>query len=251
MLNIYIDGKRFVAEEGETILSVAKRNGIYIPTLCHHEALEGVGACRLCMVEITHKDWNGWTNLVTACLYPVENGLEVSTASDAVRSSRQTTLDLLMARCPDSEVIRMLAEENGEPSVLYEQSTDGSKCVMCYLCVRACEQVGCSAIGAVSRGVTKEIATPFHENADACVGCGACAEICPTGNIEIKDTATEREIWGQKFKFVLCDECKAPVMTEAYRDFAVENKDLSKDYYTTCSSCKKKNLAAHFAKVGS
>jgi len=248
---IYIDGKKLFASEGETILEVARRNGFDIPTLCHHDALEGVGACRLCMVEITHRDWGGWKGLVTSCLYPVEDEIEVSTSSEAVLRSRQTTLDLLAARCPDSEVIRWLVEENGEPSTQYKQATDGSKCIMCYLCVRACEKMGCSAIGTVNRGVSKEISTPFHENAESCVGCGSCAAICPTGHIEMEDSRTERKIWGKTFKFVPCEVCGAPIITEEYRDYAVANRDLPADYYTTCAACKKESLADRFGKVGS
>jgi len=248
---IYIDGKKISANDGESILDVANRNEIYIPTLCHHEALDDVGACRVCMVEITHKDWGGWRNLVTACLYPVEEGLVISTSSEAVRRSRGTTLDLLMARCPTSDVIRWMAEENGEISVRYEQIDDGSKCIMCSLCVRACERMGCNAIGTVGRGHDKKIAPPFFENPENCIGCGACAAICPTGHIEVNDTRTTREIWEKKFNFVACEVCGEPVLTEEYRDYAIANRDLAPDYYTTCSACKKKKLASHFDKVGS
>ena len=70
-ISLEIDGRFFQAREGMTILEVARREGIPIPTPCHHESLEPVGACRLCVVEITHPDWKGWKGLVTSCLYPV------------------------------------------------------------------------------------------------------------------------------------------------------------------------------------
>lgn len=249
-MHIFINGKRFQANEGETILDVARRNDIEIPTLCHHDALEPVGACRLCTVEITRAEWQGWTNLVTSCLYPVADGLEVLTDSEAVIRLRQTILSLLAARCPESKVIRELAEKTGEVTS-YKPFTDGSKCIMCYLCTRACAKVGLNAISPVNRGTLKEIAPPFHESADACVGCGSCAAICPTGHIKMVDTHSTREIWGKKFAFVPCRECGAPVMTDKYFEYAVRTSGLGEDYYTTCAACKKKNLAGHFAKVGS
>lgn len=249
-MQILIDGRKLGAEKGETILAVARRAGIDIPTLCHHEALEPVGACRLCIVEITHKSWNGWRNLVTSCLYPVEDGLEVLTDSERVRRERQTILSLLVARCPDSEIIRALADEHGG-AVEYEPFTDGSKCIMCYLCVRACAAVGCHAISAVNRGTSKEIAAPFHGSAESCVGCGSCAAICPTGHIKMDDAKGARGVWGRTFEMVRCAECGAPVMTAAYRDHAVARGALTAEYYSTCVDCKRKNHVARFAKVGS
>jgi bidirectional [NiFe] hydrogenase diaphorase subunit len=250
MIHITMDGRKFGAEEGETVLAVARRAGIDIPTLCHHEALEAVGACRLCTVEVGHAKWKGKTSLVTSCLYPVEDGLEVATASEAVRRLRQTVLDLLLARCPESDVIRALAEKHGEVTA-YEHFTDKSKCIMCYLCVRACATIGCHAISAVSRGTCKEIAPPFHGQPDACVGCGTCATICPTGHISMEDTRTERRIWGRAFAFAKCDACGGPVMTEEYKSHAVATRGLPADYYKTCPTCRQKGLAGHFAKVGS
>ncbi len=111
--------------------------------------------------------------------------------------------------------------------------------------------MGCNAIGTVNRGVSKEIATPFHEQADSCIGCGSCAAICPTGHIQMEDTPATRKIWDRTFELVQCDSCKAPIMTQEYLDYAVANKELPADYYTTCAACKKKSLAAKFDKVGS
>jgi NADH dehydrogenase/NADH:ubiquinone oxidoreductase subunit G len=247
---VFIDNKQYAAKEGETILDVARRNGIEIPTLCHHEALEPVGACRLCMVEITHQDWKGWTGLVTSCLYPVEDGLEVLTDSGSVRRQRQTVLDLLLARCPESKLIREMAEKHGRITQ-YEPFTDGSKCIMCYLCVRSCAAVGCHAISAVNRGTLKQIAPPFQTAPDACVGCGSCAAICPTGHIEMSDTRAARTIWGRSFDFITCDSCGAPVITAAHAEHAAERDGLPEQDWATCAACKKKSLAQRFDKVGS
>ena len=96
-INLEIDGRCLQAAEGMTVLEVARREGVPIPTLCHHEAVEPAGACRLCLVEITHPDWKGWKGLVTSCLYPVEEGLQVTTDNDEIRNARRTILDLLLA----------------------------------------------------------------------------------------------------------------------------------------------------------
>ena len=183
-MNIVIDGQKLSADEGETILAVARRNGIDIPTLCHHKLLEDVGACRLCIVEIALPGWKG-TDHVTSCLYPVAEGLEVQTKSESVIRRRRTVLGLLAARCPESDVIRRMCDAIGGVEE-YEQSKDGSKCVMCFRCTRVCAVAGAHAISAVSRGTSKEIATPFHERSETCIACGACAAVCPTGAIEME-----------------------------------------------------------------
>jgi len=98
---------------------------------------------------------------------------------------RRSVLGLLVARCPDSEVIRRLADGLGGVEE-YDRSTDGSKCIMCFRCTRVCSVVGACAISAVNRGARKEIATPFHGKPEACFACGACAAVCPTGAIEME-----------------------------------------------------------------
>jgi bidirectional [NiFe] hydrogenase diaphorase subunit len=102
MVTMTINGKRVQAQEGEMLLAVLRRLQIEVPALCHHEAVEPFGACRLCTVEITKKSWNGWKNHVTSCLYPVEEGLIVQTHSSEVVEIRRNILDLLLASSPYS-----------------------------------------------------------------------------------------------------------------------------------------------------
>ena len=110
MVNLTIDGMGFQAKEGSTLLEVARENGIEIPTLCYNEALGPEGRCRLCMVEIKR---GSRTRLVTSCLYPVEEGLQVQTHSEKVLLTRKMVVELLLARCPDAEEIQKLAAKMG------------------------------------------------------------------------------------------------------------------------------------------
>ena len=99
MITFKLNGKKVQGEEGQYILQVAEKVGIEIPTLCHNEALEPFGACRLCSVEITDK--RGRKKIVTSCNYPVFDGLVVETKSKKVFNTRQMLLELLLARCPN------------------------------------------------------------------------------------------------------------------------------------------------------
>ena len=110
MVHLTINGKVVKAAEGEMLLPAIRRQGIEVPALCDHAAVEPCGACRLCMVEITRPDWNGWKRQVTSCLYPVEEGLIVSTHTPQILEIRRTILDLYLARCPNSDVIQKMAE---------------------------------------------------------------------------------------------------------------------------------------------
>ena len=177
-----IDGQIIHVEQHTPILDAAKKLGIFIPTLCYHEALKPFGACRLCMVEVIQ---NKRSMLVTSCSYPAENGLEVLTASDRVKRIRKMVVESLLARCPNVPLIQDLAYETGIKRARFKKKDD-LRCILCGLCVRACEEiVGVSAIGFVNRGTEREVNTPFGIDSDVCIGCGTCTYICPTGCIEM------------------------------------------------------------------
>ena len=110
MITFTINGKEVQGEEGQYILDVAKKSGIEIPTLCHHEALEPAGMCRLCTVEL----FDGRkTRFVTACNYPIWEGMEVFTDTESVVQGRKLIVELLLARCPDVPVLKDLARKYG------------------------------------------------------------------------------------------------------------------------------------------
>jgi len=209
MINLTIDGRNIQAEEGQVILDAAREAGIYIPTLCHNESLPAYGACRLCMVEIAR---NGRKKLVASCLYQVEEGLEVDTDTERVRAVRKLVLDLLLARCPGSEVVRKMALEQGITETSFEADPEGGECILCGLCTRACQDVvGASAISLVNRGVNRQVATPFFQLADTCIACGSCSYVCPTGAITVSDQGDTRVITmphvTMEFKLKKCASC--------------------------------------------
>ena len=180
MITFKLNGKKVQGEEGDYILQIAEKYGVEIPTLCHHKALEPAGMCRLCTVEL----YDGRrTRFVTACNYPIWEGMEVKTDTETVHDGRKLIVELLLARCPDIPIIKKLADQYGieEPRFTKEDET----CILCGLCVRVCERMGNSAISLTGRGVDMKVDTPFHVQTDVCMGCGACASVCPTGHITI------------------------------------------------------------------
>jgi bidirectional [NiFe] hydrogenase diaphorase subunit len=199
LVSFRLDGRTVHAAAGSYVLAVARDAGIDIPTLCDHPALEPVGACRLCMVEVTHPDWKGWKGLMTSCLYPVSEGIEVQTRSERVLAARRQVLTLLAARCPDVPAIRSLAEQHGCRNEGLKLESSGDKCIVCGLCTRVCEAYATAAITTLSRGATKNVGPFAGEPPAECVGCGACAQVCPTDNIPSVRTAGEFRIWDRSF----------------------------------------------------
>ena len=185
MLTLTIDGKEIGAHEGMTVLEAAQSVGIEIPTLCHHETIMPYGACRLCTVEVTQR---GRTKLVVSCLFPVAQGIEVNTNSERVQKVRRGILELLLARCPGSERLQELAKKMGIERSEFDFLPEDKKCILCGLCVRACQQISeKSILSFVGRGTERRVATPFFKPSDDCITCRACAVICPTGAIRFEN----------------------------------------------------------------
>ncbi|MEA1971115.1 MAG: 2Fe-2S iron-sulfur cluster-binding protein [Thermodesulfobacteriota bacterium] len=237
MVNLVIDNKKIQAEEDSTILQAAQNNGIEIPTLCHHDELTASGACRLCSVEI--KKGNR-TKIVTSCIYQVEEGLVVNTRSERVLNVRRLVLQLLMARCPESEVVQEIAEKvDVKPQTRFQLDEDKGKCILCRQCVEVCEEVvGVSAIGFSYRGADKMVGPPFMESSQTCIGCGACAYVCPTGHIVMEDLGDERIIWGKHFKMAKCKVCGKLFAPEDQLKYISKTTGVPLDKLTTCVDCR-------------
>jgi heterodisulfide reductase subunit A len=188
LVTLTIDGREVSVPEGTTILKAAQSLGIEIPTLCHSDLVEPYGVCRMCIVENVER---GRTKVVTSCTTPVGNRMEIRTNSERILRDRRVIAEMLMARCPGSEVIRELGKKVGVKKVTLPTLGDpNEKCMLCGLCVHVCRDVmKVGAIGFANRGGKRIVVTPFEEYSDVCVTCGACAKVCPTGNITLESIA--------------------------------------------------------------
>ncbi len=184
-VSITIDGKPIEVEEGSYVLQAAEELGIKIPTLCYYEHMTPYAACRICSVEA--RDGKGWTKIVTACNYPAWDGLQIFTDTPRVITARKVNLEMLMSHCAPAPVLQELADELGVKEPRWGIGTD--TCIMCGLCVRICDEVvGAHALTFSSRGIDREVSTPFKLESEDCILCGACARYCPTGHIRMTDT---------------------------------------------------------------
>ncbi len=178
MVTLTINNQKVEVEENTKLLGAIEKLGVKIPTLCHHKALTPYGACRLCIVEVQTP---GRAPAVQAsCSYPALEGINVFTDTERVTRARKIVAELLLARCPESEVIKRVASELGVHETRIKKKYDD--CVYCGLCVRMCqERMGRSAIGFTGRGPRKKLEAPFGRHNEMCWTCGACNFICPVG----------------------------------------------------------------------
>ncbi|WP_276819597.1 [FeFe] hydrogenase, group A [Mailhella massiliensis] len=212
-MNASINGRDYSFEAGETILQVARRNGIFIPTLCHFQPLDHKpGTCRVCLAEVTDK--NGHTEMMTTCNTPMEEGMRVNTRSACVRDMQRLQVELIFAdhdqdcgacaRHGNCE-LQDLAEYVGlstnrfaprMPSVRPFDDTmrgmvrDMTKCVRCLRCVEVCRKVqGVAALTVDGTGVGAHIGVGMapSQNTSACIQCGQCTLVCPTGALSERD----------------------------------------------------------------
>lgn len=182
MVTFKINGVEVKGEEGDYLLQIAEKNGFEIPTLCHSKILEPVAYCRLCLVEL----FDGRrTRFVTACNYPIWEGMEVQTDTETVHDIRRIIVELLLARNPEVDLIKELAEAYDIKETRFKK--DDNACIMCGLCTRVCDKIGASAISLTGRGVDIRVDTPFHAKSEACIACGACVDICPAACVNLKD----------------------------------------------------------------
>jgi len=201
-ITLTINGTQFTGLEGMTILEVAQENGIDIPTLCYHERLTPIGACRLCVVEV-----EGSRTLVASCHTPITPGMVIQTHSPKVIETRRIIVELLLASHPDSclvcdkanvcELRKIAADlEIGLPRFRLRKHyypiedispyviRDLSKCILCRRCVRGCSEIAKQNIfGIANRGFDSKVIVDLDEplNKDVCRDCDVCISLCPTG----------------------------------------------------------------------
>ncbi|HAF17520.1 MAG: 2Fe-2S iron-sulfur cluster-binding protein [Thermacetogeniaceae bacterium] len=243
-MKVTIDGNEIEVNLGETILEAAKRAGVGIPTLCYSEAFGGQGVCRMCMVEVKDGDRK---RLVASCTYPITGEIEVQTNTPELREIRSNIITLLYRRAPNSEFMKKLHQEYECTAV--EPVDAEEKCIMCRLCIKACEKVGAYAISTIMRGTEKRVATPFDESSPNCIGCSACADICPTGAISVKKENGRQEIWHKSFEMPRCEMCGNYFSTLPVKEHVKEQLDFAVSGENLCPSCRRKKLARDVAEV--
>ncbi|MBT3362913.1 MAG: 2Fe-2S iron-sulfur cluster binding domain-containing protein [Chloroflexi bacterium] len=235
MVKITIDGRQVDAEDEQTILSVAQREGIEIPTLCKHEAVKPLGTCRVCMVEVVQ---DGKSRSVASCIFKAKEGMEVKTDSDVAKEARINAVQTLLERAPNSQVVQDMATRLGVQDVS-TTSTSTEKCIQCTLCVRICEDiVGVSAIAMVKTENGRKVAANPKNKTLTCIGCGSCAYACPTGNIEMIDADGIRTIknWDGKFEIAKCKTCGNYLAPQVQLDHIKNTYGIDVDV-AVCRSC--------------
>jgi predicted molibdopterin-dependent oxidoreductase YjgC len=239
MLTVNIDGQEVDVPEGTTILQACRGLRIDTPTLCYLETLTPVNVCRVCVVEV-----EGSRVLVPACSRKVERGMKILTDSERVRQSRRVVLELLASSVDMAltspevhgwmERYGVKAERFGPAAVTVEQPVkvdnelyvrDYSRCILCYKCVEACgaDAQNTFALGVAGRGFDAHISTEFEAPLpdSACVYCGNCIGVCPTGALMFKSEHDMRRAgtWDEGRQAVtetVCPYCGVGCMLELH-----------------------------------
>ncbi|HHV45360.1 MAG TPA: 4Fe-4S dicluster domain-containing protein [Tissierellia bacterium] len=238
-MKLKIDGIICEGREGETLMEVAKRHGIHIPSLCYRKGFEGLARCRLCLVEVKE---GSRRRIVSSCVYPIKENIEVTVTTDEIQRMRKNIIMLLLLKAPNNSYINKLAEEYKVAAPeRYMNPLDDENCILCGLCVKACEKMGTNAISFVNRGIYKKVSTPYDDASKDCIGCGACAEVCPTNAILVEDNEGKRKIWNREFNMVKCSLCGSYFATEeAYK---LMQEKLNDNEEPICNECRKKIAA--------
>jgi predicted molibdopterin-dependent oxidoreductase YjgC len=226
MIELTVDGQPVRVFEGSTILDACRTLGIDTPTLCYGDTLTPVNVCRVCVVEV-----EGARTLVPSCSRKVEEGMVVHTDSDRVRVSRRLVLELLgssvdLSTAPEAlvyiERYGASPERFGEDAERVQQDVkidndlyvrDYSKCILCYRCVEACgvDHQNTFAIAVAGRGFDAHISTELDVTLpeSACVYCGNCIAVCPTGALMSKREYDMRQdgTWDESKQDVVTTVC--------------------------------------------
>ncbi len=237
MIEITIDHKKITAKENQTILQVAKENGIKIPHLCYHPALKPSGSCKLCGVEVGSP--TGKQVVMLSCIMKVKPNLEIQTDSELVQAKREKAFARLLQMAPDSSRIRHLAKEF---NVSVPSPPDG--CIRCRLCIRVCNEI--VKVGALKMEKTAQ-GSRVTLGKGHCIGCGTCSNLCPTNIIKVVDEEKVRTVSIKdqvigRLPLERCEGCGKMYATSNFLKH-VEESTLrhpdTKEHHHLCTSCIK------------
>jgi bidirectional [NiFe] hydrogenase diaphorase subunit len=239
MVKLTIDNKPVEVQDGATILEAALKAGVSIHTLCYNEELSPAGACRVCVVELAQTPY---PITVTACNYPVAEGMIVSTKSEKAVKARKMAVEMLIAQSPHSEKIAKLAGALGISEPRFSVKAD--ECILCRLCVRACQEVvGANAITFIAQGLKRENKEAgVVWTLDKCIACGSCAFICPTKAVTLSDNQGIRTIntpsIKMEFKLKACTKCGSYYAPEKQLAYMAKTAKLPIEKFDLCPDCR-------------
>src|SRR5580698_2093494 len=224
-VKLTINGQQIQAEKGTLLIEAARQSGIEIPAFCYYEGYSLQAACRMCLVEVEKTP-----KLQVGCTLPVAEGMVVHTESDVVKKARKGTLEFLLTNhpldCPvcdkggECELQDMVFRYGAGESRYVERKVhtdekqwspvvffDAPRCILCYRCVRVCnEGMGVGALGVANRGVSAEI-VPNHRDDVECDECGACIDICQVGALTSGTYRYQTRPWEMNHVGTNCTHC--------------------------------------------
>ncbi|MDA8099394.1 MAG: molybdopterin-dependent oxidoreductase [Nitrospiraceae bacterium] len=227
MVNMEFDGKAVSVPEGMTLVDAAATVGVHIPNLCHIKELRGVGACRMCMVEV-----EGMKTPVTGCTTRTKEGMKVQTKTAKVEEIRKFVTDLILSfhpldcmTCPKAGAcdlqryaadLKIQESSFGRKTFNYPLNDrspfitiDNNYCILCGRCVRVCKEQGTNVLDFMGRGITTKVSTaldkPLHES--GCTFCGSCVDACPVNTIMERDRWQHGREWDLEKKDSVCTAC--------------------------------------------
>lgn len=237
MIDIFIDNQKISARENQTILQVAKENGIKIPHLCFHPALKPSGSCKLCGVEVASH--TGKQVVMLSCILKAKENLEIQTQSELVKAHRVKAFNTLLQMAPDSSRIRELAR-----AFNVSTTPPPNGCIRCRLCIRVCNEI---VKARALKMVKTENGNRVVPEPGLCIGCGTCANLCPTQIIKVIDQDSVRtisikeDIIGQ-LPLVRCEGCTKLYATATFLKHVGESTLAhpdTKEHHRFCPSCIK------------